>query len=82
LTLIWVKRACNPRVFGSVLQDCDTEGCDVNLLIDPTSESTLFDISAVHHKLLELLGVPVDVLTPNALPEKFPALLLAEDVPV
>lgn len=75
-------RACNPRIFGSVLQGCDTEGSDLDLLIDPTPETTLFDIGAIRHELLELLGVPVDVLTPRALPEKFRANVLAEAMPV
>jgi predicted nucleotidyltransferase len=32
-------------------------------------EMTLFDIGAIRFKLKRLLGVPVDVLTPGALPE-------------
>ena len=32
--------------------------------------------------LAKLLGVPVDVLTPNALPDKFRALVIAEARPV
>jgi predicted nucleotidyltransferase len=75
-------RACNPRVFGSVLRGCDTDHSDLDLLIDPTPETTLFDIGAIRHALMELLGVPVDVLTPKALPEKFRAAVLAEAVPV
>lgn len=74
--------ACNPRVFGSVAQGCDMEGSDLDLLIDPTPETTLFDIGAIRHELLQLLGVPVDVLTPKALPEKFRASVLAEALPV
>jgi predicted nucleotidyltransferase len=42
----------------------------------------MFDISAIRHALLELLGVPVDVLTPRALPKKFRAAVLAEAIPV
>jgi hypothetical protein len=64
-------RAQNVRVFGSVLTGNDREDSDLDLLIDPTSDTTLFDIGAIRHELLELLNVPVDVLTPNALPEKF-----------
>jgi predicted nucleotidyltransferase len=75
-------RACNPRVFGSVLQGCDIEGSDLDLLIDPTAETTLLDIGAIRHELLELLGVPVDVLTPKALPDKFRASVLAEAIPI
>ena len=54
----------------------------MDLLVDPTPDTTLFDIGAIRHELLELLGVPVDVLTPKALPEKFRANVLAEAVPV
>ena len=75
-------RACNARVFGSVLHGEDTEDSDLDILIDPTPETTLFDIGAIRHELLQLLGVPVDVLTPKALPEKFRAAVLAEAVPV
>ena len=75
-------RACNPRVFGSVLQGCDTDESDLDLLVDPTPETTLFDIGAIRHELLELLGVPVDVLTLRALPENFRETVLAEAVAV
>ncbi|MDD2767949.1 MAG: nucleotidyltransferase family protein [Methylococcus sp.] len=74
--------ACNPRVFGSVVHGDDTEDSDLDILIDPTPETTLFDIGAIRHELLQLLDVPVDVLTPKALPEKFRATVLAEAVPV
>ena len=75
-------RARNPRVFGSVALGCDTEQSDLDILVDPTPETTLFDIGAIRHELLLLLGVPVDVLTPKALPEKFRATVLAEAVAV
>lgn len=75
-------RACNARVFGSVIRGEDTEHSDLDILVDPTPETTLFDIGAIRHELLQLLGVPVDVLTPKALPEKFRATVLAEAVPV
>ena len=75
-------RACNPRVFGSVAQGCDTEGSDLDVLVDPTPDTTMFDIGAIRHELLQLLGVPVDVLTPRALPEKFRATVLAEAIAV
>lgn len=75
-------RARNARVFGSVLHDCDTEASDLDLLVDPTPETSLLDIGAMRHELRQLLGVPVDVLTPNALPEKFRAAVLAEARPV
>jgi predicted nucleotidyltransferase len=75
-------RASNARVFGSVLRGQDTDGSDLDILIDPTPETTLFDIGAIRHELGKLLGVPVDVLTPNALPDSFRAKVLAEARPV
>jgi predicted nucleotidyltransferase len=71
-------RACNPRVFGSVLHGKDTDNSDLDILIDPTSETTLFDIGAIRHELGKLLGVPVDVLTPDALPDSIRAQVIAE----
>lgn len=75
-------RACNARVFGSVLHGSDTESSDLDLLVDPTPETTLLDIGAIRSELAALLGVPVDVLTPNALPDKIRAAVLAEALPV
>jgi uncharacterized protein len=75
-------RACNTRVFGSVVQGSDAEGSDLDLLIDPTPQTTLFDIGAIRHELTRLLGVPVDVLTPQALPEKFRAAVLSQAQPL
>lgn len=69
-------------MFGSVLRGQDDDSSDLDILIDPTSGTTLFDIGAIRHELLQLLGVPVDVLTPKALPEKFRDTILAEAVPV
>lgn len=72
----------NARVFGSVLHGLDTDDSDLDILIDPTPETTLFDIGAIRHRLSQLLGVPTDVLTPNALPDSFRAAVLAEARPI
>lgn len=81
-SIVAAHRACNARVFGSVLRGEDTDTSDLDILIDPTPDTTLFDIGAIRHELLLLLGVPVDVLTPKALPEKFRALVIAEAQPI
>lgn len=75
-------RARNARVFGSVLQGLDTDDSDLDILIDPTPETTLMDVAAIQLELQRLLGVSVDVLTPKALPEKFRSAVLAEALPV
>lgn len=80
--VVAANRASNARVFGSVVHGTDTDASDLDLLVDPTSDTTLFDIGAIRHELLQLLGVPVDVLTPKALPEKFREAVLAEAVAV
>lgn len=60
----------------------DSEHSDLDILIDPTAETTLFDIGAIRRELRELLGVTVDVLTPNALPENIRNVILAQARPV
>ena len=68
----------NPRVFGSVLHGDDQEGSDLDLLVDALPGATLFDLGGLQVELEELLGVPVDLLTPGDLPLKFRAQVLAE----
>lgn len=63
--------AKNVRVFGSVASQTDVQGSDIDLLVETTAETTLFDIGAIKFELSELLGVDVDVLTPNSLPLNF-----------
>ena len=75
-------RVCNVRVFGSALSGTDKEGSDLDLLVEPTSETSLFDIGAIRHELKQLLGLSVDVLTPMALPEKFRQRVVDEAMPV
>jgi predicted nucleotidyltransferase len=81
-SVVEAHHARNARVFGSVVHGCDGEDSDLDLLVDPTSETTLFDIGAIRLELRRLLGVPVDVLTPQALPDRFRASVLAEARPV
>jgi len=80
--VVEAHRARNARVFGSVLHGNDTDSSDLDILVDPMPETTLFDICAIRVELHRLLGVPVDVLTPNGLPDKFRAKVLAEANPV
>lgn len=78
LQIVESHNALNPRVFGSVANGTDREDSDLDILIDPTSETTLFDIGAIRRELKCLLGIEVDVLTPNALPDSFRNQVLAE----
>lgn len=76
------NRTRNPRVFGSAVNGKDTESSDLDLLVDPTPDTTLLDIARIQGQLQRLLGIPVDVLTPKALPDGFRERVLAEAVPV
>jgi hypothetical protein len=75
-------RVLNPRVFGSVLHGSDTDDSDLDLLVDPTADTTLLDIAAIQVEAERLLGVRVDVLTPGSLPARFRDRVLLEAVAV
>jgi len=80
--IVAAHRASNARVFGSVARGRDTEESDLDILVDPAPDATLFDIGAMRHELRQLLGVKVDVLTPNGLPDSFRDAVLAEAAPI
>lgn len=81
-SVVMSYRAENPRIFGSVVHGDDTESSDLDILIDPRTDTTLMDVANIQLDLERLLGVSVDVLTPKALPLKFRSVVLAEAVPV
>lgn len=72
----------NPRVFGSVLHGTDRDGSDLDLLVDALPGTTLFDLGGLQVELEDLLGVPVDLLTPGDLPPKLRDQVLAEAAPI
>ena len=75
-------RATDPRVFGSVLHGTDDDGSDLDLPVDALPGATCLDSGGLQVELEDLLGVPVDVLTPDDLPAKVRALVLAEAHPI
>ena len=70
------------RIFGSVLHGDDTEESDLDILVDPTSDTTLMDIAKIQVEIAQLLNINVDVLTPKALPDHFREQVVAEAVAV
>ena len=75
--------ARNPRIFGSVAHGDDSEESDLDILVDPISgRTTLISLVRIQQALRDLLGVPVDVQTPESLSERFREKVLAEAVPV
>ena len=80
--LISRHHVVNPRIFGSVLHGTDEEGSDLDLLVDPLPGTTLFDLGGLQVELEDLLGIPVDVVTPGDLPMRFRAQVVAEARPL
>lgn len=76
------RRLSNPRVFGSVARGEDTETSDLDLLVDPGPAVSLLDVVAAKHAIEDLLQVPVDLLTPDDLPNRYRAAVLAEAIPL
>jgi predicted nucleotidyltransferase len=75
-------RLANPRVFGSTVRGSDTGESDLDLLVDPLPQTTLFDLGGLQEELEALLGVRVDVRTPGDLPEPVRTRVLAEAKPL
>ena len=75
-------RVENPRVFGSVLAGTDREGSDLDLLVDALPGATLFDLGDLQVELEDILGVRVDVVTPQDLPPHFRARVLSIARPI
>ena len=72
----------NPRVFGSTVRGTDTAGSDLDILVDPLPNATLFDLGGFQDEMEELLGVRVDVRTPGDLPTPIRDRVLSEAKPV
>ncbi len=74
--------AANPRLFGSVLRGQSNEESDIDILVDALPGATLFDLGALQLELEELLGTPVDLLTPGDIAPAFRRRVLAEAKPL
>lgn len=67
----------NPRIFGSVARGTDTDDSDLDILVDPAPETSLFELGALHDELSQLLACPVQILTPGDISHHFRAEVLA-----
>lgn len=72
----------NPRLFGSVVHGNDAEGSDLDLLVDPSPDTSLLDLARLQIEIEAAVGIKVDLRTPNFLPASFRDQVLAEAVPV
>ncbi len=71
-------------LFGSVARGDATPSSDVDLIVDydPNSSFNLFDLSSVHQRLSDRLGVNVDVVTRDGIHRRIRDRVLREAVRV
>jgi predicted nucleotidyltransferase len=81
LRLAEVHGARNVRVFGSVARAENREDSDVDMLVEFDRGQSLFDLVRLKEDLEDLLGVRVDVVTPNGL-RYLRERVLAEALPI
>lgn len=75
--------ARNPRIFGSALRGDDADGSDLDILVDPIQgKTTLYSLASIQIEIEELTGIKTEVLTPNALHERFRNEALAHARPI
>lgn len=70
------------RVFGSIARDEAGPASDIDLLVELAPGRTLLDLIGFRRDAAEVLGIPVDVATPDMLKEHIRAEVLAEAVPL
>lgn len=72
----------NPQIFGSTARGTDTGASDLDILVDPLPDATLFDLGGFQDEIEQLLGVRVDVRTPGDLPAPVRDRVLSEAKPI
>ena len=80
--IVLSHRAFNPRVFGSVARGDDSDGSDLDLLVEPFPDTSLLDVACIQVELEALLGLSVDVVTPLFLSKSFRDQVVLEALPV
>ncbi|HZD72051.1 MAG TPA: nucleotidyltransferase family protein [Actinomycetes bacterium] len=63
------------RLYGSVARGQERDGSDIDLLVDFTPGSSLFDLMRLNRELEDLLGTPVDVVSRGGLKPRDQAIL-------
>jgi hypothetical protein len=80
--MVLASGMANPRLFGSIVHGDDAEDSDLDLLVDPSPETSLLDIAKLQIELEATVGIKVDLRTPKFLPVTFRDKVLAEAIPV
>ena len=72
----------DPRVFGSVAHQDDTEVSELGLSIDAAEGMTLFDKAAIDADIERLTHAKVEMKTPEDLSMEFRGKIIAKATPV
>ncbi|MFO7614358.1 MAG: nucleotidyltransferase family protein [Bacteroidales bacterium] len=69
-------------VLGSVVRGEDRPGSDIDILVefDPDARIGFFAFARLQRRLSDILGRPVDLVTPDALHKAMKSLILKEAV--
>lgn len=69
-------------VFGSIVRDEARPGSDVDILVEfePNARIGFFTFSRLQRRLSDILGRPVDLVTPDALHKAMKSRILEEAV--
>lgn len=70
------------RVFGSLARGEEVPDSDIDFLVDLEPGRTLLDLAAFRREAQGILGVPVDVATPDMLKERIRAEVETEATPL
>jgi uncharacterized protein len=77
LKIIESNHTLYPRIIGDDLQAYELDSAHLNIVVDRTSDFMPFHIGIIQQQLEQLLGVTVDVITPNLLPDDQRETILA-----
>ena len=81
--LVSMRKATNPRVFGSVARGEDRDDSDLDILVDTLEDTTLFDLGGLLVDLQSAMaGTEIHVLTPGDFPERVRTIVLLEARPI
>jgi predicted nucleotidyltransferase len=69
----------NVRIVGSIARGEDTEQSDIDFLVDTAPGTTLFDIGGLHEDLVDLLGVPVDIISSKGRMHEYMRMTIERD---
>ena len=82
LAIAAARGARNVRVFGSVANGRDTEGSDLDLLVEIAPGTSLLRVVGLQLDIADALGVRVDLCTERELHPELKDRILAEARPV